>query len=304
MRVLIAEDDLTARTILSGLLRKWGFEVETAIDGLAAWQVLQQPGAPLLVLMDWIMPGLEGLEVIEKVRAQNSECPPYIILLTSRDQKGDIYRGLEAGANDYIKKPFDNEELFARLRVGQRSVEMQTRLLETQQTLSHLAAHDPLTGVFNRRAVLELLSRELSRVARREGAGLSIGYFDIDNFKTINDHYGHQVGDEVLKCMVDVLTSNLRTYDILGRLGGDEFLVIAPETSGENTALLFERMAKCVADLKVKTSAGEVSVTISIGVAEATKTTSLDHLIEAADAAMYRAKNSGRNQVNFNNGPL
>ncbi len=304
MRVLIAEDDLTARTILSGLLRKWGFEVEAVNDGLAAWQTLQQPGAPLLVLMDWIMPGLEGLEVIEKVRALDSECPPYIILLTSRDQKGDIYRGLEAGANDYIKKPFDNEELFARLRVGQRSVELQTRLLETQQTLSHLAAHDPLTGVLNRRAVLDQLSRELARVGRREGGGLSIGYFDIDNFKTINDHHGHQVGDEVLKCMVSVLVANLRTYDILGRLGGDEFLVIAPETSGENTSLLFERMAKCVADLKVKTSAGEVSVTISIGVAEATKTTSLDHLIEAADAAMYNAKHSGRNQVNFNNGHL
>jgi len=194
MRVLIAEDDLTARTILTGVLKKWGYDVVAVKDGLAAWEVLQQPGSPSLVILDWMMPGMDGLEVIRSARAETYEPPPYIILLTSKDEKGDILSGLEAGANDFIRKPFDNGELFARVRVGQRTVELQTMLYDTRQTLAHLATHDPLTGILNRRAILEQLSKELAR-ARRENPlyrinGLWVGFFDIDHFKQINDQYG------------------------------------------------------------------------------------------------------------------
>jgi len=302
-RILIAEDDLTARTILTGLLKKWGYQVTAVNDGQAAWEQLNQPDAPLLVILDWVMPGLDGLDVIKLVRAKVVDQEPYIILLTSKDQKGDVYSGLESGANDYIKKPFDIEELFARLRVGERSLELQARLFETQQNLEHLATHDPLTGVLNRRAVLDQLSRELSRAERCENTGVSIGFFDIDFFKQINDQYGHQAGDEVLKAIVELLLGKLRPYDTFGRLGGDEFLIIAPETHEENSENLFERLASAVAGLKIKTGAGEVSVTASIGVARAGKHTDLDHLLDEADAAMYQAKQAGRNQVSFHTLP-
>jgi len=301
MRILIAEDDLTARTILVGILKKWGFEVLSATDGKAAWAALQQPDSPRLVILDWMMPEMDGLEVIRLARAEFIEQPPYIILLTSKDEKGDILSGLETGANDYIKKPFDHEELYARIRVGQRTVELQTRLYETQQSMAHLANHDPLTGMLNRRAILDQLTKELSR-ARREGAnsescGLSIGFFDIDHFKHINDQYGHHIGDEVLKGIVSILTSHLRVYDSFGRMGGDEFLVLAPGMDEVTRKTLFERLAAAVADCKIMTEAGAVSATMSIGVVMADAGSTEDQLLDSADAAMYRAKRDGGNRV-------
>jgi diguanylate cyclase (GGDEF)-like protein len=309
MRVLIAEDDLTTRTILAGILKKWAYEPVVARDGQAAWDVLQQPDSPRLIILDWMMPGMDGLEVIRQVRARFVEQPPYIILLTSKDEKGDIISGLETGANDYIKKPFDHEELFARIRVGQRSLELQTRLYETQQTLTHLATHDPLTGILNRRAILDQLSKELSRARRGDphdqnsGANtnrtLCVGFFDIDHFKQINDRFGHQAGDEVLKGIVATLGSQLRKYDTFGRLGGDEFLVIAPETGEDNCGQIFERLVCAIAACRILTGAGEVSVTVSIGVALSSADNGVDELLDCADAAMYRAKQAGGNRVFF-----
>ena len=301
MRILIAEDDLTSRIMLSDLLGKWGYEVMSVKDGLAAWEVLQSPDSPRLVILDWVMPSMDGLEVIQRVRARNNEQPPYIILLTSRDEKGDVLSGLETGANDYIKKPFDRDELYARILVGRRTVDLQTNLFETQQILAHLATHDPLTGILNRRAILDQLAKELARVQRGEpgskGCGLSIGFFDIDQFKLINDRYGHQAGDEVLKAIAGVLAKQLRAYDSFGRLGGDEFLVVAPGTGEENCLHLFERILAAIAGCKIMIQADTVPVTVSIGVAAAGPEYGLDKLLESADTAMYRAKHEGGNRV-------
>jgi diguanylate cyclase (GGDEF)-like protein len=311
MRILIAEDDLTARNILAGVLKKWGYDVQAVKDGQAVWDILQQPDAQRLVILDWMMPGLDGLEVIRRLRALSTEQPPYVILLTSKDEKEDIIVGLETGANDYVKKPFDQGELFARVRVGQRSVELQTKLYETQQTLAHLAMHDPLTGILNRRAILEQLTKELSRAQRRsqssQGTGLStpgalhcaVGFFDIDHFKQINDAYGHLAGDEVLKGVAGILISHLRAYDSLGRMGGDEFLVVAPEIDEEQSKHLFERLSTAISGCKILTAASEVSVTVSIGVAMAEPANELDIILESADAAMYQAKRAGANCVVF-----
>ena len=307
MRILVAEDDPTTRTMLVGVLKKWGYDVVMVQDGQAAWELLQQPDAPRLVLLDWLMPGMDGLEVIRRVRALINDQPPYIILLTSKDARGDIISGLESGANDYIKKPFDNEELTARMRVGQRTLELQTRLYDAQQTLAHLAAHDPLTGMLNRRAILEQLSKEISRAGREDDharrAGLStrrvlwVGFIDIDDFKLINDAHGHQGGDDVLKAVAGILGSHLRVYDTFGRLGGDEFLVVAPGSEAENDLHLFERLSTAIAASKIITATGEVSVTVSIGVATGNVESSLDTLLDAADAAMYQAKHAGGNRV-------
>jgi two-component system, cell cycle response regulator len=301
IRILIAEDDLTARIILVGVLKKWGYDPIVVKDGLAAWEILQQPDSPRLVILDWMMPGMDGLEVIRRARAQLVEQPPYIILLTSKDEKGDIISGLETGANDYIKKPFDNEEFFARIRVGQRTIELQTRLYETQQTLAHLATHDPLTGILNRRAILGQLTKEISRIRRSdrklEGNELSIGFFDIDRFKQVNDRYGHQAGDEVLKAISTILTSQMRVYDSFGRLGGDEFLVVAPGTSEENCLHLYERLATSISGCTIKIGESDVRVTVSIGVASVGIENGMDKLLDMADAAMYRAKREGGNRV-------
>jgi two-component system cell cycle response regulator len=293
---MVVEDDLTSRRILTAILKKWGYDPVAAEDSAAAWEALQQPGAPELILLDRKMEGLDGLEVCRRLRANDASSSAYIILLTGLGEKSDIVQGLEAGANDYISKPYDNEELRARIKVGQRMLELQSSLRQARDALAHQAMHDPLTGVFNRRAILARLSKELSR-ARREDGRLSVGMCDLDHFKKINDTLGHQAGDEVLVAFTRCIQAHLRDYDSIGRYGGDEFLVIAIGARGQAFESLYERLRARVAATEIVTNTGNVSLTISIGVAQRTDQSTAEALIAAADAALYRAKAEGRNRV-------
>jgi two-component system, cell cycle response regulator len=296
MRILIAEDDLTSRTILAAIVKKWGYEPVAVPDGEAAWKAMQKDDAPRLALLDWNMPGLSGLEVCRKLREINTADPPYIIFLTSRGEKNSIVEGLEAGANDYVIKPHDNAELLARVRVGQRMLEMQFAMNEAKKALTHEAMHDPLTRILNRRAILDLLQKELFR-AMRHGTLLSIGMIDLDHFKRVNDKYGHQTGDDVLCGLVRIIQDSLREYDLVGRYGGEEFLVVTPCSSGGEEERLYERLRAAIAGQEIATRSGAVSITVSIGVAGTMGTSSLDDLLAVADSALYRAKKAGRNRV-------
>jgi len=284
--------------MLTGIVKKWGYEAVAVPDGEAAWETLRKEDAPQLAILDWNMPGMNGLDVCRRLRELDRAEPPYIIFLTSRNEKDSIVEGLEAGANDYVIKPYNNAELWARVRVGQRMIEMQTATNNAKKALAHEAMHDPLTGVLNRRAILESLEIEISR-AMRQDALLSIGMFDIDHFKQVNDRYGHQTGDEVLCGFVRAIQGSLRDYDLIGRYGGEEFLVVAPGSSGGEEEGLYERLRDRVAERGIATRSGPVSVTVSIGVAVATGTGSVDELLAAADSALYRAKNEGRNRVAY-----
>ncbi len=285
MRILIAEDDFTSRRILVAILKKWGYDPIAVEDGTAAWDALQRTGAPELVLLDWDMPGMSGLEVCRRLRKIDSSRPAHVILLTGRGEKGDVVQGLDAGANDYISKPFDSEELQASLR-------------EARDALAHQATHDPLTGIFNRRAILDRLSEELSR-AKREKGKLSVGMCDIDHFKNINDARGHQAGDEALIAFTQCLQAQLREYDCVGRYGGEEFLVIAAGPQGWIEEGLYERLCVRVAETEIRTKSGPVSITVSIGVARGTGPSTVDALLAAADDALYQAKAGGRNRVAY-----
>ena len=296
MRVLIAEDDMTSRAILTAILKKWGYDPVAVEDGRSAWDIMQKSDAPPLALLDWEMPGMNGLEVCRTIRDKNSSSPPYLIILTSRGEKADIVAGLDAGANDYISKPYDNSELQARINVGRRMVVLQTELLDAKNALAHEAMHDSLTGALNRRAILEILSKELKRAARRQSA-LSIGMCDIDYFKQVNDTYGHQAGDVVLCGVVEAIQKCLRGDDLVGRYGGEEFLVVAPDSTGLKQEGVYERLRYQIDQLKVATRFGDVNVTVSIGVAGTDDGQTVDHLLAAADAALYRAKKAGRNRV-------
>ena len=296
MKILIADDDLTSRTILEGVLKKWGYQPVVASDGNAAWEVLQKPDAPSLVVLDWKMPGMDGLEVCRRVRERSTSNPPHIILLTARGDKADIVEGLEAGANDYVSKPYDNDELRARIRVGQRMVEVQSELNDARNALIHEAMHDSLTGVFNRRAILGALKQEIARSKRSE-ATFSIGLIDLDHFKQVNDTYGHQTGDEVLCAAVKCFQSNLREYDSIGRYGGEEFLIVAPGSNGTKTEVLYDRLCNDVALSPIFTTSGLVVISVSIGVAGGTGQVTSDSVIASADSALYRAKADGRNRV-------
>ncbi len=295
MKILIADDDLTSRLVLTGVLQKSGHEVLATVDGVEAWEVLQGPEAPRIAILDWMMPGLAGVDVCRRIRALRSEQPPYLIILTSRGEKADIVAGLDAGADDYLAKPFDAGELRARVGVGLRMVELQASLHTAREALAHEASHDPLTGTLNRRAFTEFLARELS-AERRYHHGLALGICDIDRFKFINDSLGHQVGDEVLCGLVRLIGSTLRGHDVLGRYGGDEFVVLTDHT-GDAAVVPYERARAAIADTPIPTRAGDVSVTISFGVKIWTAAEGEDQLIAGADAALYRAKESGRNRV-------
>ncbi len=303
MRVLIAEDDFTSRNILTAILKKWGHDPVVTKDGIEAWDLLQRPDAPKLVLLDWNMPGMDGLEVCRRLRENDTSNPPYVILLTGRGEKGDIVQGLEAGANDYVAKPYDNEELQARIGVGRRMLELQAGLVEARDALEHLAMHDVLTGVLNRRAILERLKAELSR-AKRENSVLSVGMCDLDHFKKINDTYGNQAGDDVLVAFTQCVEANLRDYDCVGRYGGEEFIVIAFGSSEQSDTILYERLRAQVAAAEIRTKVGIISSTVSIGVARTTGQSSVDTLLAAADAALYQAKAGGRNRVAYANGDV
>jgi diguanylate cyclase (GGDEF)-like protein len=296
VRILIADDDVTSRLVLAGVLTKHGNDVVVTVDGDEAWEAMQRPDAPRLAILDWVMPGLAGVDVCHRARTIQSDQPPYIILLTSRGEKTDIVTGLEAGADDYLAKPFDPGELLARVEVGRRMIELQARLAEARDALAHEAMHDPLTGVLNRRAFAIVLSREISR-KKRHNNKLAVGICDVDQFKQINDTYGHQTGDEVLCGLVGLIQRNLRGHDVLGRHGGDEFMVLTEHAREDGVGGVYERLRAAVAASPIPTGAGDIPITISFGVKIGAEGETESELLEAADRALYRAKSNGRNQV-------
>lgn len=295
-RILVADDDLTSRNLLVSILTQHSYAVEAVENGADAWRRLQEPNAPSIVLLDLIMPGLNGMEVLRNLRSIETEQPSYVIIITSQGEKTDIVAGLDAGANDYLSKPFDTRELRARVAVGRRMIELQQALVRSREELSYHASHDALTGLLNRRAVLKRLEDELQR-HRRLRTALAVGMCDIDHFKQFNDTHGHLAGDDVLREVTQRMRSQLREHDTAGRIGGEEFLIIAPMKAGDDGLSVFDRLHEHVCSTPVETRAGALAVGVSIGVACAGKETSVDSLLEAADRALYTAKNTGRNQV-------
>jgi len=277
------------------MLTKWGYDVVTASEGEEAWNILTSDNPPDLAVLDWMMPGLDGVEVCRRIRALDLSSPPYLILLTSRGDKQDIATGLESGASDYVQKPFDHDELRARLLVGRRFAELNSKLLETQRELQRQALTDPLTHIMNRRAILGRLTEEMAR-APRQGLPLSIGVMDIDHFKLVNDRYGHAGGDSVLQKVVERSLRALRAYDALGRIGGEEFLIVMPGVGARDASIVLERIRHSVRQAAIELQGVEITVTVSIGGA-VNGGEAPEELLHLADEALYRAKGEGRDRV-------
>ena len=295
--VLVAEDDPLFRRILESWLGKWEYRVTAAEDGLKAWQVLENGNAPQLLILDWIMPGVDGIELCRRIRSRKQLRYPYILLLTARDDKQDLVNGLNAGADDYLTKPFDVNELQARLRVGKRILTLQDELIRAREELRFEAMHDRLTQLWNRGAILDFLYRELER-AKRTGDPVGVLMLDVDHFKRVNDTHGHLIGDTVLREAAHRLHQSARTYDWVGRYGGEEFLVILLNCSAEDVKKQAERLRSSVADTPVSTQAGEINITASIGAATIQGgDINQEKLLQSADSALYRAKELGRNRV-------
>lgn len=297
MRILIAEDDEVSRRVLEGFLTRWGYDLVITRDGAEAWEALEKEGAPQMAILDWMMPGMDGLEVCRRVRQRGAESYVYILLLTARDQRQDVVAGIEAGADDYLTKPFDAGELRARLRAGRRILALQEALISARDALRFQATHDPLTGLWNRLATLDILRRELARSAREESA-VGIVMADLDGFKGVNDTYGHMAGDAALREATHRMLASVRVYDTVGRYGGEEFLFVLPGCN-KNGALRQAERLRAAFEKPFDLSDAIVSVTLSLGVVsiEAKKGVDARSLIHAADQALYRAKNQGRNRA-------
>jgi diguanylate cyclase (GGDEF)-like protein len=253
-----------------------------------------------MAILDWMMPGMDGIEICRRIRTLQPDPYRYVLLLTAKDDKHDVVQGLEAGADDYLTKPFDVDELHARVRAGKRILELQNELIQARESLRFEALHDHLTGVWNRGAVLNLLQREVQR-RQRSGEALGVIMADVDHFKKINDSYGHLVGDAVLAEVARRLTASVRGYDSVGRYGGEEFLIIVPGCDPKGLVVSAERLRGVIADSPIDTTSGPIPVTLSVGLVsvDADNTESVEHiaLVQAADSALYRAKAAGRNRI-------
>ena len=293
MRILIAEDDPVTRRLLEASLRKWGYDVLATVNGSEAWEALQGPEAPSLVISDWMMPVMDGLELCRKIRKMEKPGYIYFIVLTSKGMKKEIIEGLEAGADDYLTKPFDRDELKFRTMIGERIIKLEQRILK-------LANTDSLTGTLNRRAFIERMEEETHR-CRREKTPLSLIITDIDHFKIVNDRYGHQAGDLVLQKFAEQLTSSSRIYDFSARYGGEEFILCAPGAEGHQARSIAERIRKRVAAMRIMPPGASqaIQITASFGAASFSPESKedLDSLIKRADDALYKAKSEGRNRV-------
>jgi two-component system cell cycle response regulator len=298
VKILVADDDPINRRLLQVSLVHWNYEVILARDGGEAWDVLQREDAPKLAILDWMMPGMDGLEICREVRKRNDKFYTYIILLTANIRKEDIIVGLEAGADDYLTKPFERNELKARLRTGRRILELQEQLLSATDALQNQLAHDPLTGMLSRTAILETLRIELIR-SQREQTTVGILMADVDHFKLVNDTYGHMAGDTVLREVTKRMHSSVRPYDAVGRYGGEEFLIVLPGCDISGMSMWAERMRNAIGKVPVDAPEGMISVTLSVGatVGGGTIPAELEGLLRTADAALYEAKNRGRNRV-------
>jgi two-component system, cell cycle response regulator len=291
MKILLVEDSYIDRHKVGGYLTEWGLDHVAVGSGTEAVKLLESAEPPTMALLDWLLPGLDGIDICRRIRKLGNGSYIYTVMLTSKNRKQDLLMAMEAGADDYLSKPVDPSELRARVMAGKR-------ILELQQSLRFAATHDFLTGLLNRSEILAALQREFSR-SGREGKSATVILADIDHFKRVNDGLGHAAGDEVLKEVARRMRCDLRPYDVVGRYGGEEFLIILPGCDLPNGVRRAEQIRNQIANEPVHTPSGPVSATISMGVTVTTfgpELTGAD-ILQQADISLYKAKNNGRNRT-------
>lgn len=300
MRILVVDDERQDRRLIEKTLGRLGNEIMLADSGEAAWKAIQEEHIRF-VITDWDMPGVDGIQLIQKIRSSQLPGYVYIILVPSNDRDEKIVAGLYSGADDYLTKPFNQAELEARVAVGERVLTLEDNLIRAKNQLERLAMVDSLTGLMNRRAIYKFTRGEFER-ARRLSDSISVVFLDIDKFKEINEKYGHFTGDEALKLVTQVIRQRSRTYDGIGRWAGDEFMVVLPGTNMQNAEKAAQRIIDGIATTPLVLPDDQtINIHASAGVGTIQKMTNsptlLDDVIQTAEEALSRAKSEGGNQV-------
>jgi len=312
VKILLADDDAVSRRLLQRSLERSGFEVVCVADGVGAAERLRAPGGPRIAILDWVMPGKDGPTVCREFRAATGCSYVYLILLTSREAIGDVVLGLEAGADDYLIKPCNPEEMKARVRAGQR-------ILELQDKLVFEARHDSLTRLPNRAFFEERLHESTRRAQDRKGYQFALLFVDIDRFKMINDVFGHRSGDQVMNEVAQRLVQAVRTeakaprameavrrrdssdFDVVARIGGDEFVVLLDDIVDVNDGIRVAERIRIVLETPFAVSGREIQVSVSIGISTSNgNATDATEMLKGADAAMYKAKGLGKARYEVN----
>jgi len=303
MKILVAEDDHVSQMMVERYIVKEGYTVVLCDNGEDAFNIIKQQEVRMAII-DWIMPKMDGVTLCEEIRKLHLPRYTYLIMLTSKSETHDLVEALDSGADDFISKPVERAELVSRIKVGTRILKLEDDLIQSRKELIRLAREDSLTNLFNRRAFHDESVKEMDR-AFREGQTVSLVMIDIDNFKLINDKYGHQSGDLVLIEIARRLHSLCRPYDILGRFGGEEFIILLPKTTASSASKIAERIRYDIFNKPIDVRGGEINVTISIGLSNifpvfGPRDAQIDDLIKRADIALYRAKRDGKNKVAVN----
>lgn len=297
LEVLVVDDSPVWRKIFEQILPKDLYSVSYASNGAEAMQVLAKK-SPSIVITDWLMPDFSGLELCKRIREDKSASYTYIIVMTSNQEEDGVLRAMEAGADDFLVKPFNSNEMLARIGVGRRIIELHRTLEDKSAELEEVASTDVLTGLPNRRAIEEWANRQL-RGAKRHGFPIWVVLGDLDCFKEINDTFGHEAGDTVLRTFAETLRKLTRISDMCGRLGGDEFLIVISHVSATNIEIAINRFRELFGSLSFPFAGHSVKISATFGVAgsESGKIQDFDLLVRKADEMLYEAKRAGRNCV-------
>lgn len=303
-KILVADDSAIYRALLKDTLRSEQYSVMYAKSGREALDLFAEH-RPNLVITDWMMPDLTGIELCQRIRNESQNSYTYVIILTALREKHEVIKGLTAGADDFLTKPFDSNELLARVGVGRRVVDLHKQLEAKSRLLEELAHTDSLTGLPNRRAIEVWATRELASAARHDFSFWAV-LADLDNFKSLNDTHGHEAGDTVLQRFAKIVQAGTRSADICARIGGEEFLIVLTHSNQEGAKLAVERIRENMSTEKFKFGKHEIVVTASFGMASYSRhqAQTLNRLIAQADVALYSSKRLGRNRVEIANTEL
>jgi len=295
--VLVVDDSPVYRKLIEQILTAEEYSLSFACNGSEALKIFRDK-SPKIVITDWVMPDFSGLELCQHIRADKSASYTYVILMTSNKEKDGVVKGLEAGADDYLVKPFDSSEMLARIGVGRRIADLHRQLEDKSAQLEEVACTDVLTGLPNRRAIEDWANKQLNGAARH-GFPVWVVLGDLDSFKEINDTFGHEAGDTVLRTFADTLKKLTRISDMCGRLGGDEFLIVISHVSADNIELAINRFRELFGALSFPFAGKSVSISATFGVAgsESGNLKDFDALVRKADEMLYEAKRGGRNCV-------